>query len=72
MATGSGVGGVQPYQVCDPKIDPTAAASFITTKDDIVGNAIEDAVVGQTRPGYNWFIKRDDTTVHGYLKLEMR
>jgi hypothetical protein len=49
-----------------------AAYSFITTQDDLIGNAIEDVVVGQFVAGANWFVKGDNNVTNGWLKLEMR
>ena len=46
--------------------------SFITTQDDLIGNAVEDLVVGQTYPGANWIIKGDKNVTNGWIKLEMR
>jgi hypothetical protein len=50
----------------------SAAYSFITTQDDLIGNAVEDVVVGQTIPGANWIVKGDNNVTKGWLKLEMR
>jgi hypothetical protein len=50
----------------------SAAYSFITTKDDLIGNAIEDFVVGQSYPGANWVVKGDNNLTNGWLKLEVR
>ncbi|MEA2722897.1 MAG: hypothetical protein QOH59_668 [Gemmatimonadales bacterium] len=49
-----------------------AAYSFITTQDDLIGNAIEDVVVGQFYPGVNWIVKGENNVTNGLLKLEMR
>jgi hypothetical protein len=49
-----------------------AAYSFITTQDDLIGNAVEDVVVGQFYPGANWVIKGENNVTKGWLKLEMR
>lgn len=49
-----------------------AAYSFITTQDDLIGNAIEDVVVGVTYPGANWIIKGENNVTNGWIKLEMR
>src|SRR5712664_3669399 len=32
-----------------------AVASFFRSNDDLVGNAVEDSIVGSFYPGYNWF-----------------
>ena len=50
----------------------SAAYSFITTKDDLIGNAIEDVVVGQSYPGANWIVKGESNVTNGWLKLGMR
>lgn len=50
----------------------SAAYSFITTQDDLIGNAVEDIVVGRTIPGANWIVKGDNNVTNGWLKLEMR
>lgn len=49
-----------------------AAYSFITTQDDMIGNALEDVVVGQFFPGANWIIKGENNVTNGWIKLEMR
>jgi hypothetical protein len=50
----------------------SAAYSFITTQDDLIGNAIEDDVVGQFFAGANWVVKGESNKTNGWLKLEMR
>jgi hypothetical protein len=50
----------------------SAAYSFFTTRDDLIGNAIEDVVVGQSYPGANWIVKGENNVTNGWLKLEMR
>jgi hypothetical protein len=49
-----------------------SAYSFITTQDDMIGNAIEDVVVGGFYPGANWVIKGENNATNGWIKLEMR
>jgi hypothetical protein len=49
-----------------------AAYSFITTQDDLIGNAIEDVVVGRFYPGANWILKGQNNMTNGWIKLEMR
>jgi hypothetical protein len=49
-----------------------AAYSFITTQDDLIGNAIEDVVVGQSYPGANWILKGENNVTNGWINLEMR
>jgi hypothetical protein len=46
--------------------------SFITTQDDLIGNAIEDVVAGQFFAGANWVVKGENAKTNGWLKLEMR
>ena len=46
-----------------------ALASLIKTNDDLVGNAVEDAVVGASYPGYNWFVKGDNNSTNGWINL---
>jgi hypothetical protein len=48
-----------------------AAYSFITTQDDLIGNAIEDVVVGQFTAGANWVIKGESNVTNGWIKLRM-
>jgi hypothetical protein len=50
----------------------SAAYSFITTHDDLIGNAVEDVVLGQTYPGANWIVKGESNATNGWIKLEMR
>ena len=49
-----------------------AAYSFITSQDDLVGNAIEDVVAGEFYPGANWIVKGENNATNGWLKLQMR
>jgi hypothetical protein len=50
----------------------SAAYSFITTQDDLIGNAIEDIVIGQFYPGANWIVKGVGNVTNGWIKLQMR
>jgi hypothetical protein len=50
----------------------SAVYSFITTQDDLIGNAVEDVVVGQFYPGANWIIKGENNVTNGWIKLGMR
>jgi hypothetical protein len=50
----------------------SAAYSLITTQDDLIGNAIEDVVVGEFYAGANWVVKGEGDRTNGWLKLEMR
>jgi hypothetical protein len=49
-----------------------AAYSWITSQDDLIGNAIEDAVVGEYRSGANWIVRGEGNVTNGWLKLQMR
>jgi hypothetical protein len=49
-----------------------AAYSFITSQDDLIGNAIEDVVTGEVHTGFNWTVKGESNVTHGWLKLQMR
>ena len=49
-----------------------AAYSFITTQDDLIGNAVEDVVVGQFFAGANWIVKGENNVTNGWIKLEVR
>lgn len=49
-----------------------AAYSFITTQDDLIGNAVEDVVIGQFYPGANWIVKGENNVTNGWIKLEMQ
>ena len=48
-----------------------ALASWIKTNDELVGNAVEDRIVGQFYPGFNWFVKGDDNITNGWISLVM-
>ena len=49
-----------------------AIASLINTNDEIVGNAVEDAVVGISYPGYNWIVKGSNNVTNGWINLQMK
>jgi hypothetical protein len=49
-----------------------AVWSFITTQDEFVGTAVQDAVAGEYKAGYNWIVKGENTVTNGALKLVMR
>ena len=50
----------------------SAVYGFITTQDDLIGNAIEDVVVGQFYANANWVVKGEGNATNGWIKLEMR
>ncbi len=47
-------------------------AAVIKTNDDLIGNAMEDKVVGEFHPGYNWILRADDNVTNGWLNLQMK
>lgn len=49
-----------------------ALASLINTNDEIVGNAVEDDVVGTFYPGYNWIVKGQNNVTNGWVNLEIK
>ena len=49
-----------------------AAYSWITSQDDLIGNAIEDTVVGEYHAGANWIVRGESNVTNGWLKLQMR
>ncbi len=49
-----------------------ALAAFFNTNDELVGNAVQDAVVGATYPGYNWIVKGENNVTNGWIELEMK
>jgi len=46
-----------------------ALAHWLKSNDELVGNAVEDAIVGAFYPGYNWFIKADNNITNGWINL---
>ena len=44
---------------------------LINTNDELVGNAVEDVVVGQYYSGANWIVKGENNVTTGWLKLVM-
>ncbi len=49
-----------------------AAYSWITSQDDLIGNAIEDTVVKEYHSGANWIVRGEGNVTNGWLKLQMR
>ena len=49
-----------------------AAYSWITSQDDLIGNAIEDSVVNEYHTGANWIVRGESNVTKGWLKLQMR
>jgi hypothetical protein len=48
-----------------------AFASWIKTNDELVGNAVEDRIVGEVYPGFNWFVKGENNVTNGWINLVM-
>jgi hypothetical protein len=49
-----------------------AIASFLNTNDELIGNAVEATLTGQSYPGYNWVVKGDANKTNGMLNLKMQ
>jgi hypothetical protein len=49
-----------------------AVWSVLVTKDEMIGNAIQDAVAGEFKAGANWIVKGENLVTYGALKLVMR
>ena len=48
-------------------------AGLIKTNDDLIGNAVEDKVVGDfSHIGFNWIVKGDNNVTNGWLDLQMK
>jgi hypothetical protein len=48
-----------------------ALAHWFKSNDELVGNAVEDTIVGTVYPGYNWFVKGDNNITNGWINLVM-
>jgi hypothetical protein len=44
-------------------------AALIKSNDELVGNAVEDRIVGTFYPGYNWFVKGENNITNGWINL---
>jgi hypothetical protein len=49
-----------------------AVYSWLTSQDDLIGNAIEDTVVGEFHAGANWIVRGENNVTNGWLYLRMR
>jgi hypothetical protein len=49
-----------------------AAYSFITSQDDLIGNAVEDVVTGENHAGFNWTVKGESNATNGWIRLQMK
>ncbi len=50
----------------------TTLANLIKTNDELIGNAVEASLTGQSYPGYNWVVKGDNNKTNGMLYLRMQ
>jgi hypothetical protein len=50
----------------------TAIYSFLTSADDIIGVAVEDAATGRYRSGTNWTVLNDKVSSSGWFRLETK
>jgi hypothetical protein len=48
-----------------------ALANWFKSNDELVGNAVEDRVVSAFYPGFNWFVKGENTITNGWINLKM-
>jgi hypothetical protein len=46
-------------------------ASWIKSNDELIGNGVEDRIVGAFYPGYNWFLKTENNITNGWINLVM-
>lgn len=46
-------------------------AYWFKSNDELVGNAVQDVIVGSFYPGYNWFVKGDNVITYGWINLVM-
>jgi hypothetical protein len=49
-----------------------ALASWIKSNDELVGNAVEDRIIGSFYPGYNWFVKGENNITNGWINLVLQ
>ena len=49
-----------------------SVTSLIKTNDELIGNAVEDDVVGTFYPGFNWIVKGSNNVTNGWVNLEMK
>jgi hypothetical protein len=50
----------------------SSIASFFKTNDELIGNAVEDDVVGAYSPEFNWIVKGRNNVTNGWVNLEMK
>lgn len=49
-----------------------AIASLIRTNDELIGDAVEDDVVGQFYSGFNWIVKGRSNVTNGWVNLVIK
>jgi len=49
-----------------------ALASVLKTNDELIGNAVESAVVGEVYPKANWVVKGEGNKTNGWVRLVMK
>lgn len=49
-----------------------SVANFFTTSDDVVGNAVDATVTGESLPIGNWVVKGENAATNGFLNLQLR
>src|SRR6266704_1906234 len=47
----------------------SALASLINTNDELVGDAVQDSVVGEFHTGFNWIVKGENNVTNGWIQL---
>src|SRR5947209_10154159 len=50
----------------------SALPSLINTNDELVGDAVQDNVVAEYHPGFNWIVKGENNVTNGWVQLEMK
>ena len=50
----------------------SALASIINTNDELVGDVVQDNVVGEYHPGFNWIVKGENNVTNGWVQLELK
>jgi hypothetical protein len=50
----------------------SALASIINTNDELVGDVVQDNVVGEYHPGFTWIVKGENNVTNGWVQLELK
>jgi hypothetical protein len=50
----------------------SALPSLINTNDELVGDAVQDNVVAEYHPGFNWIVKGENNVTNGWVQLELK